>query len=412
MLGVETGGGATETVEFDATQRIENDLIWKGRNYRIRGDLVLVSGTLTIEDAQLEMLCDYARQYRIRWEGGSLRTKNATIGGVKKDGITRPTVFELYNGSWRAETTTVQYSCGILFSYATRGILDATKLLAGENPDSVIVCGKAKVVLRDSVFDLALHLPGYGGTSATLDLPIKEPQTRIIDRAYVPGVDYRLELQNVTIPNVWFLFFVSVGNTGQETVYTLNRCPNIVPGLTAINLKGEAHLPSSWSGPEWPGKWAPMPKGIEIAVGTLRVRTATDSTCLAGWGVYLDGKETDVAISGSTTLCELMITGGACSVLGTEGTHDIWVTCTTTDAQEGARLLLRNVNLAYPEPSPHYKQIRSSADSTVELENVCFGDHLMLIADGGEIRVGPWRGNRAGVTERVNGGRILWRESK
>jgi len=222
--GVETGGGAIETVEFDGTQRIENDQIWKGRNYRIRGDLVLQPARSPLRTRGSRC---YATTPAVPHPVGRRSAQNKERHHRRRqEGRDYPaTVFELYNGSWRAETTTVQYSCGILFSYAAEGILDATKLLAGENPDSVIVCGKAKVVLRDSVFDLALHLPGYGGTSATLDLPIKEPQTRIIDRAYVPGVDYRLELQNVAIPNVWFLFFVSVGNTGQETVYTLNRCP-------------------------------------------------------------------------------------------------------------------------------------------------------------------------------------------
>jgi peptidoglycan/xylan/chitin deacetylase (PgdA/CDA1 family) len=48
----------------------------------------------------------------------------------------------------------------------------------------------------------------------------------------------------------------------------------------------------------------------------------------------------------------------------------------------------------------------------VSIDDVVFGDHLELIAkDGGMIEVGGWSGNREGVTEKLMGGQVKWRDA-
>lgn len=402
-----------QIVVLQGDQRIESDQVWKDGTYQVYGNLVLVSGTLTVQDATLEIMCEHARNRKVTWEGGKLKTERATIGGTKTNGVTRPTVFEIYDGEWLAQDTMVQYSCGILFSYATKGRLDAVGLKAGENPDSVIVCGKAEVKLKDSSFDVALHLPAYTGKEVTLDLPVGVPIDRSFNRDLIPGVEYSLRMQDSVVPTVWFAFFVSVKPEGEITRYNLRDCPNLVPGFTASGLKGDVTLPCSWTGDEWPGQWSAMQTGTEASIGSLRVRTLTDKTVLAGWGVYLQGSETDVALRGSTNLCEVMVEEGRCRILGEKGKHNIWVTCTTLDAQKGARIAIEHANLAYHAPSPHYKQITADgAGSTVSIDDVVFGDHLELIAkDGGLIEVGTWSGNREGVTQKLLGGQVKWPET-
>ncbi len=131
-----------------------------------------------------------------------------------------------------------RYSYGITFSEKTVGKLRATRLIQGPNPDSIIIAGRGDVIVKDSKFAIALNLYAHSGGKATLDLPINRPITTIFDRATLPGVQYRLELVNVTVPNYWFLFLRNVSMQGPLCEITLRDCVKILPAILGHNLTG------------------------------------------------------------------------------------------------------------------------------------------------------------------------------
>jgi hypothetical protein len=80
---------------------------------------------LAFEVLALEITGDYSHQYCVEWKGGTLVTRNCTVGGfVNADGTPVHTVFHPYEGTWEATDTTVQYSYGPLSGSVTMFFAD------------------------------------------------------------------------------------------------------------------------------------------------------------------------------------------------------------------------------------------------------------------------------------------------
>jgi hypothetical protein len=187
------GPGAAETpalpvTELRGDQRISTAVTWADGHYRIHGNLILSQGgELTARNCRIELMCTYARQYRFAWEkGGVLRTSECTVGGSDYRG-TAATLFDLQEGSWYAEATMIDYSTGIQFGWDTDARLHARDLRRGQQPDSIIVTGRADVTVADSTFAIALVASGSAGGETTLDLPHNAAVSRTFDGSVLPG---------------------------------------------------------------------------------------------------------------------------------------------------------------------------------------------------------------------------------
>jgi hypothetical protein len=131
----------------------------RGEHIRLDGSLILPQeARLILQDCTLEIVGDYSRHHSVEWKGGTLVTKNCTVGGFVNDsGTPIHTVFHLYEGLWEATDTVVHYSYGISFHWSKgKGILRGTRLKAGPRPDAIILSGEAEVTLVDSQFPIGL----------------------------------------------------------------------------------------------------------------------------------------------------------------------------------------------------------------------------------------------------------------
>lgn len=140
---------------------IEGKETYRDQHIQLNGTLILPEGTeLVLERCTLEITGDYSREHSVEWKGGSLVTRNCTIGGfVNPSGTAIHTVFHLYDGNWEATDTIVQYSYGISFHWSKgHGVLRGTRLIAGPRPDAIILSGEADVKLVDSDFPIGLGL--------------------------------------------------------------------------------------------------------------------------------------------------------------------------------------------------------------------------------------------------------------
>ena len=65
-------------------------------DYQIHGNVIFhEGGELIVERATVSPMCTYTREFRYQWAGGTLVTRNVTIGGATKDGIDYQTYFEI-----------------------------------------------------------------------------------------------------------------------------------------------------------------------------------------------------------------------------------------------------------------------------------------------------------------------------
>lgn len=99
-------------IDGDWTVRGQESI--RGEYVRLDGSLILPRGAeLVLEDCTLEIVGDYSRPHSVDWKGGTLVTRNCTIGGfVNEGGTPIHTVYHLYEGLWEATDTIVQYAYG------------------------------------------------------------------------------------------------------------------------------------------------------------------------------------------------------------------------------------------------------------------------------------------------------------
>lgn len=386
---------------------------WRNAHYRISGNVVFhKGGTLLVDNCVVELMSKFARQFTYKWDGGTLISTNSTLGGTSQNGVSIQTYFQLEDGEWYATDTTIQHCYGVSFAWDGRvGKLRAVRLIAGKNPDSIIMGGSGDVVLKDSDYAIALTISSAEGGNGIIDFPVDTPLTQVYDSSNLLGAKFRLELINTKV-NFWFLFAYIVDD-GPPAEITLANCPRFLPSLTMHNVKGELRLPSTYTG-ETPSREtrAKQPEPVLIQphttfkTGNLTWKVGENPINIFTWGLYLTGKETDITIKGPILICELIIFDAGRVVLdGDEGTHNIWSTCTTIEADFGhvndaevpvtvgpdgkpetVRLEMRNVALGRFIPNDSVRgQIGAFGNAEVIIENAVCDDLTLTTKHQGRI---------------------------
>ncbi|HVX12350.1 MAG TPA: hypothetical protein VHC22_14300 [Pirellulales bacterium] len=375
------------TVVIDGDLDVDGIVTYSDTHLQVLGNVNLLrNGSLILDRCVVEVVGKFARQYAYNWRGGTLTTRDTTIGGTLRDGVAQQANFNLNDGLWTAVDTTVRYTYGIQFSYETVGRLRATRLKQGPNPDSIIVAGKGDVELADSTYMIALNLQ-LRGDKATLDLPNDTPITRTIDGSNMPGATFRLKLNNVTVPDFWFLFFYDVSMTGKPTEITLKGCKKFLPSIMGTDLTGEVTL----------GKGLERP----LTIGNLTIRRdGNDSVEAFAMGLYLRGKRNDLVLNGPIVICELMMfEGGRVTLKGTK-TYDAACTATTLDLHGSSQVELIDARLGRPlqhgpiaagDPlAAVIGQVTVGDQAQLVGRNVSLGRLHLITRGDGRMRFGPY----------------------
>ena len=371
----------------------------RGKHIRLHGNLILPEGAeLTLEDSTLEIVGDYSRQHAVEWEGGSLVTRNCTLGGfVNPAGTAIHTVFHLYNGSWEATDTTVQYSYGISFHWKEgHGVLKGVRLKAGPRPDAIILSGQADVTLVDSEFPIGLGVYVDKGGRTTLDLTPNKPVTATYDRSnLLPGVNWRLQMRNTRVAR-WFLFVRNIGMHHDPAEIMLKHSRDMIVSLLGHNLTGRIDLSGDLLAP--------------LTIGNVTLKTPGGPAGISMYALYLSGDKNDVFVGGKSHICELMHRGGKLEVRGTPGQNEISIGCTTLELSGNAEMDVRHVHLGRPlawrdeksigeatiagdarltggEISVRNVRFRTAENGRVVLTGVERHGRLEKRADGGPIRI-------------------------
>ena len=385
--------------EIRGDVHVRDHVEWRDAYYKVYGSVWLhEGGELLIENARVDLMCTYTREFRCQWEGGTLITRAATLGGAEVSGDVYQTVFEIQHGTWDAEDTTIQYSSGITLGWKGLPVkLHATRLHSGPHPDSVIMSsGAADVVLKDSDFNVSLYVSAERGGKGEFDLPSGEPVTRVFDASNVPGIRYRLELSNTTVP-LWWVFFGGIAGNGPPTEVVLGHCPRLIPSLMAGDLQGTLRLPSPW--PAKPDDVA------TLTYGNLTLRTIGKPVNTWCWGIYLWGEKTNAVLEGATNVCELMIYDGKLIVQGDPGTHNSQNSCTTVEVghvnrpmdldrdkpakrakQKPVELIVKNASLGrFAKNDQIVGQVTAHRGGKVKIENARCASLKLITKENGTI---------------------------
>jgi hypothetical protein len=395
--GTASATPATAVVEVDGDWRVNGEESRRGEHIRLNGNLVLPAGSrLTLEDCSLEILGRHSREHVVDWQGGTLVTRNCTLGGfVNENGVAIHTVFHLYDGNWEAVDTVVQYSYGISFHWARgHGVLRGTRLKAGPRPDAIILSGEADVRLIDCQFPIGLGLYVDQGGSTTLDLSANEPVTAKYDAAnLLPAVKWRLQLQN-TIVDRWFVFVRNMGGYHPPAEITLRRTRNPIVSLLGHNLQGRVTLTNDLAKP--------------LQLGNVTLKRAEEPVNIAMWALYFSGDETDVSVNGRSHICELMHRGGQLQIAGSRGSDDLSVGCTTLELSGNAQMQLQNVHLGRPLA---WKSEASLGEANVAGTARLTGDNLSVrnvrfrTRDDGQVTLTNVR-QHGTVEQQIDGGGV------
>jgi len=370
-------------VEIGGDVHVRGRAEWRNAHYQIHGNVYFEQGgDLVLNGCTVELMNNYTRQYEFRWRGGRLESRNSTVGGTKKAGSVYVSNFELTSGEWIATDTTVRYTAGIVFG---EGRLDATRLIQGPNPDSLILADKGRCILRDSVYCVSLHTYADKGGKGVFDLPTDKPVSRVFDAANVPGASYQLELVNTRVP-VWFLFANRISMDGPPMEIELAHCPALIASIMGQNLAGPMPLPCPW-----PGKRG---AGAVLKTGNVTWRATGEEVNIFTWGVYLWGDRTDVQFPAPTNICELMLSEGKALLVGTPGVYDAATPATTIEVgkrnvpDSKAELELRHVQIGHPSKANAIRgQITAHGRSRVAISHARCNDLLLITKHEGTITV-------------------------
>ena len=391
------------TLVINGDLNVEESVTYRDTHLKVMGNVNLLrKGSLSLDGCVVEVVGEYARQFGYHWSGGTLTTRDTTIGGTIQKGVAQQANFHLDDGLWTAEDTTVRYTYGIQFHHETVGRLRATRLKQGPNPDSILMAGKGDVEMTDSTYMIALNLP-MRGDKGTLDLPHDVPITRTINASNMPGATFQLKLKNVTVPDFWFLFFHEVSMTGKPTEITLKNCKKFLPSIMGTDLTGEVALSKDLERP--------------LRIGNLTVRREGTAPVNAfAMGLYLHGKENNLVINGPIVICELMMfDGGQVTFKGTENTHDAACSATTLDLHGSSKVELINARLGRPlqygpiskadNPASVIGQVTVADQAQLVGRHVSLGRLRLITRDQGTMRFGPYA-TRDPIDQTQDGGTI------
>jgi hypothetical protein len=371
---------------------------YRDKHIRLDGTLVLPQGTeLILERCTLEIAGDYSREHSVEWKGGSLVTRNCTIGGfVDPSGTAIHTVFHLYDGNWDATDTIVQYSYGISFHWNKgHGVLRGTRLIAGPRPDAIILSGEADVKLVDSDFPIGLGLYVDQGGATTLDLVPDKPITATYDQKnLLPGVNWKLEMQNTSVKR-WFVFVRNIGMRHEPAEITLKNSRDVIVSLLGHNLTGQINLSNDLLEP--------------MSVGNVLLKRVGGPAGISMYAIYLSGDKNDVFITGKSHICELMHRGGRLRITGDPGENQISIGCTTLELSGDAEMEIHHVHMGRPltwqaEKSVGEATIADNAlltGSDVSVRNVRF-----RTTDDGRVELTGVQ-QHGELEEREEGGKIV-----
>ena len=125
LLAVLTAGESPGEARVRPTVTISEDVHVRGRvewsdaDYQIHGNILLhEGGELIANNATIQLMCTYTREFRIQWNGGKMVTDRVTIGGAMYKGTVQSTYFEIQDGTWESSDTTIQFSSGVCHGMA------------------------------------------------------------------------------------------------------------------------------------------------------------------------------------------------------------------------------------------------------------------------------------------------------
>lgn len=369
-------------VELSGDQRITGYTEWHDAHYKISGNVYFDSGgTLHAQNAIIELMCTYNRQFRYYWNGGTLETNNVVIGGTKTDGVVYSCNFQVDSGLWNSVDTEVRYTSGQINAggASSFGRTIGLRHNAGEHPDSVIMNGYGDVTLTDSNYPLSLTVNANGGAAVgDFSFPLDTPLTQVYDSTNMPGARWRLALNNVTVP-LWWLFVMSMSMDGPPTELILRDCPKVITNIGGTNLTGSVQLPAG-----------PLPPGWSTTVANVTFRTADKEALVPTWGVYLTGAQTDLELRGPTNICEYFLWAGKSAIVGTPNTYDAIVPLTTTEAglnsSGSAEMMIRNALVGTAPSRPTVRgQLTARGTSTVVIRDSLIQNATFITEDTATI---------------------------
>ncbi|MEM7809990.1 MAG: hypothetical protein AAF532_00740 [Planctomycetota bacterium] len=374
---------------------VREDLRAERTHFKVHGNIRLHQGvTWELTDCALTIMCEYARQYRMYWEGGVFKTTRCVVGGYHDGSLRAQANFEVKDGLWDATDTTVQFCYAVSVGSGKEkfGELRGLRFEAGESPDAIIVSGDGRVHLRDSRYPIALGLHVGKGGGVSLDLPAGTPLTRTIDASsFLNGsANYEVVLEDTEVPH-WFLFVRDLNSRAPPATVRIDRCENFLLSLLGRNWSGAVTLSGDLSRP------------VEVANTKIYKGEGEVGLRMYG-GIYCGGDENDVTITGDGVVAETMCWGGTVRIDGGSDRR-LRLKCTTMDAGGNARLILRNLHLGGPGRGG---QIIAEQNASVIASDVTLADLLLRTEDEGSIEItGPTPS--ATLRIRSEGGQVVLR---
>lgn len=402
-LFAETLNAETVTERRDSDWVVNNVQTVTGKHIVLDGDLILdPGGHLTLVDCTVEVIGVRSREHIVDWRGGNLTTRNTTIGGGLVDGRAIHTVFHIYNGRWDATDTVVQYAYGISFGKDPEvpSILRATRLIAGERPDAILLANLADVELTDCKFPIAVGVFADQGGEVTLDLPVGDPVDKVFDDTVIPGCSYRAKLTRHVVDRQWFVFVRSIKPVNQAPSYrvVLNDCPSILPSVLSWNVQADLRISKSLDQP--------------LVIGNTTIERGEKPPGITMWSFYGGGDDYDLTLRGSDVrIAEFMHRGGKAKIIGDpDAKFPFNLGCTTLEMSKDAHLHLTHVHLGRPtrwSPSPamaeanlegnarltgahctaNNVEFHASENTSVKLQLYQRDGKVNAIEEGGEIQL-------------------------
>lgn len=363
--------GGRSTVDVYGDWTLDRDRDDQDVHLRVHGDIRIPKGVRwTMNNCELTLMCEHARQYRVYWEGGELVTRDCVVGGFHAEGRSAQCNFEVKDGLWDATDTTVQYCYAVSVSGRNggQGELRGTRFLAGPSPDAIIVSGSGRVSLKESRYPIALGLHVGKGGEAKLDLPTGVPMTRLIDAAKVlnGGATYTVDLMDTEVPH-WFLFVRDLSPTAPAAEIVVERCENFLLSLLGRDWSGLVTLSSDLAEP--------------VRIGPVTIRRGNGEVGLRMYGgLYFSG-ENDVTVGGAGVVAETMCWGGSVRIDGGPD-RAIQLKCTTMDVK-GGELEVSRVQLG----SDRGGQIIAERQGRVVARDVELGRLLLRTEGEGRISI-------------------------